>query len=152
MNRIPAIAAALPAILLAVGSLWSIAAVPVGGGLWPPDDVTLTEAIVTRNAAETSRLIGSGTDPNRPAHVRPGLITSDREYVLTPLVAAVWVRDSLLVSVLLRSGALPGPDELRVLRCLNEARLEENVRRVLERASRAPWPDCSEVTLPAVPR
>ncbi len=147
MRTLPAWIASIPAMALALASLWMTAAAAGGGGLWPADDVTLSEAVATRNAAETSRLIGLGADPNRATRVRPELLIG-QAVTVTPLEAAVWVRDQYLMTVLLESGALPDPEHVRVLRCLNDAEPDAHVRAVLQALSDTPWPACDTVTLP----
>ena len=56
----------LPCIALAAVSAWWFAGARLGGGLWPPDEVTLSEAIAARNNGEALRLIENGVDPNAP--------------------------------------------------------------------------------------
>ena len=67
---------ATPCLVLALLSTWWTGGRLAGTGLWPPDEVTLAEAVATRNNAEAVRLIESGADPNRPSHVRDGLLTN----------------------------------------------------------------------------
>ncbi len=147
MRTFPSWIASAPAMALALASLWMTVAAALGGGLWPADEVTLSEAVATRNAAEASRLIALGADPNRATPVRPDFLIG-RAVTVTPLEAAVWARDQYVMTVLLESGALPGPDEMRVLRCLNETQPDANVRATLQALSDAPWPVCDDVTLP----
>ncbi len=147
-GRIPAVLAGLPATALAVASLWATCGAAAGRGLWPPDEVNLSEAVVTRNAAEAGRLLALGGDPNRPAAVRPGLLRESESVTLTPLEAAVWMRDPSLVRLLRQSGAIPTAEALRVLRCLTDERPDAGVRAHMETLSAEPWPECAGVTLP----
>jgi hypothetical protein len=122
---------AAPCCVLALVSVWWTAARFVGNGLWPPDEVTLSEAAATRNNAEAVRLIGWGADPNRPTRVRDGLLTNGYAVTIKPIEAAVGAQRADSVRVLLVYGALVDRDELRVLRCLERARRDSGVRELL---------------------
>lgn len=102
------------AVTLVVVAGWVAGAAP----FWPTTRLTLSEAILTRDAAEAVRLIErEGADPNRRWPVRAGLI--DEPAALTPLEAAVMIRRSDLLSLLLRHGAtLPDGDARAALICL----------------------------------
>ena len=100
--------AALPAIALAVASLWWSAGAIRGNGLWPPDDVTLSEAIATRNNAEALRLIALGANPNVPSRVRDGMLTYGYDVTMRPLEAAVGAQREDSLRLLLEHGAKPG--------------------------------------------
>ncbi len=147
MRALLALLASAPAVVLALASVWLTAGAARGDGLWPADDVTLSEAVATRNAAEASRLIGMGVDPNRAARVRPGVLL-DHAILVTPLEAAVWAKDEHLLDVLLESGVLPPTSNMRVLRCLNEVEPDAGVRRRLQALSATPWPQCEGFTRP----
>jgi hypothetical protein len=96
----------------------ALAAVVVVGWLtgsdpfWPVPEVTLSEAVVTRDYAEIVRLIESGADPNQPSRVRPDVLNS-AEHTLTPLEAAVGTRTIELVRLLVRHGASVGSGSSR---------------------------------------
>jgi ankyrin repeat protein len=96
----------------------ALAAVVVAGWLagadpfWPLPEVTLAEAVVTRDYAEIVRLIEHGADPNQPARVRVDMLNS-AEHTLTPLEAAVGTRAIELVRLLVRHGASVGSGSSR---------------------------------------
>jgi hypothetical protein len=139
--------ALLPAAALAAVSLyWTVGAL-TGRGLWPADEVTLAEAIATRNSAEAVRLISFGEDPNARMRVRAGMLAGHDIWV-TPLEAAVWTRDAALARMLLAYGALADSHQVRVLRCLDDAVGGHAVHDVLAQLSAEPWPDCSDFQLP----
>ena len=147
---------ALPCVALAVVSAWWLVGGWFGGGLWAPDEVTLSEAVATRNNAEALRLISLGTDPNRPSRVRDGLLTNGYDVVVTPVEAAVGAQRADSLRMLLANGAAVDDRELRVLRCYERARRDSGVRAILDaRASGEPsttlgsGPDCTGVPLPA---
>jgi len=130
----------------------------LGRGLWPPDHVTLAEAIATRNNAEALRLIALGANPNQPSRVRDGLLTGGYDVVVTPLEAAVGAQRADSLRMLLANGAVVDERELRVLRCFERSRRDSGVREILDsRASGLPGesrgvnadePNCAGVRLP----
>ena len=122
---------AAPCLVLALLSAWWTAGRLAGDGLWPPDDVTLSEAVATRNNAEAVRLIDSGANPNQPSPVRDGLLTSGYAISIKPIEAAVGARRADSVRTLLANGAVVDQDELRVLRCLEETHHDSGVRELL---------------------
>lgn len=147
--------AALPCIVLAAASAWWVAGGWLGRGLWPPDDVTLAEAVATRNNAEALRLISLGADPNQPSHVRDGLLTNGYDVVVTPVEAAVGAQRADSLRMLLANGAVVDERELRVLRCYERTRRDAGVREILEARAAGepsttlgPGPDCTGVRLP----
>jgi hypothetical protein len=138
---------ATPCAALALLGAWWSAGLPTGGGLWPPDDVTLAEAVATRNNAEALRLIQRGADPNRAGPVREGLLTSGYDVIVLPVEAAVAAQRADSLRMLLANGASVDDRELRVLRCLERARRDSGVREILD--ARAPGePDCNDLRLP----
>ena len=138
---------AAPCLALTTVSGWWSVALAGGRGLWPPDEVTLSEAVATRNNAEALRLIEKGADPNRAGHVRDGLLTNGYEVVVLPLEAAVAAQRADSLRMLLATGASADEREFRVLRCLEQARHDSGVREILE--TRAPGEsDCTGVHLP----
>ena len=137
---------ALPCAILAAMSAWWIAGDLAGGGLWPADEVTLSEAIATRNTAEALRLIRLGADPNQPSRVRGGLLTSDADVTVRPVEAAVGAQRADALRMLLANGAAIDNRERRVLRCYEQRRRDSGVRELLGGESEAL--DCSGVRLP----
>jgi hypothetical protein len=123
---------ALPCVALAVASAWWFVGRLAGGGLWPPDRVTLGEAIATRNNAEALRLIMLGASPNQPTRVRAGLLSDGYDVVVTPLEAAVGAQRADSLRMLLASGAVLDGRELRVLRCYERVRRDAGVREILD--------------------
>jgi hypothetical protein len=148
--------AALPCIALAAVSAWWSAGGLVGRGLWPPDEVTLAEAIATRNNAEALRLIAIGADPNQPSRVRGGLLSEGYDVVVTPVEAAVGAQRADSLRMLLAHGAVIDERELRILRCYERVRRDSGVREILDiratgepSTTLGPGPDCSGVRLPS---
>jgi hypothetical protein len=122
---------ALPCLGLALSSAWWTVGSVAGDGLWPPDEVTLSEAAATRNNAEALRLIERGADPNQPSPVREGLLTAGYAVTIKPIEAAVAAQRADSVRLLLANGVAVDQEELRVLRCLEEARHDSGVRELL---------------------
>jgi hypothetical protein len=145
---LPGLVAAAPGVGLALCSLWWSVGAPLNGGLWPPDAVSLPEAVLTRNGAEVVRLVNAGARVDRRVPVDPSLLSGGEAVPLTALEAAVWARDPALVRLLVASGSAVDAATLLTLRCLSERHPDAGVRAALERLSAAPWPDCSGVPLP----
>ena len=138
---------ATPCAALALLSAWWSVGLPLGRGLWPADEVTLAEAIATRNNAEALRLIESGSDPNRAGSVRDGLLTNGYDVVVLPVEAAVAAQRADSLRMLLANGASVDDREWRVLRCLERARRDSGVREILD--ARVPGePTCDDIRLP----
>ena len=135
----------LPCIAFAALSGWWTMGAPFGAGLWPPDEVTLSEAIATRNNAEALRLIRLGADPNQPSRVRAGLLTSDYGVDVTPVEAAVGAQRVDALRMLLANGATIDANEMRVLRCYEQIRRDSGVRAFLGEPADV---DCAGVRLP----
>lgn len=138
---------ATPCAVLALFSAWWSVGLPLGRGLWPPDDVTLAEAVATRNNAESLRLIERGADPNRAGTVREGLLTNGYDVVVLPVEAAVAAQRADSLRMLLANGATVDDQELRLLRCLERARRDSDVRAILD-ARASGEPDCNDIRLP----
>ena len=136
------LAVMLPCVLLAVLSAWWAIVPP-----WPPDDVTLSEAIATRNTAEALRLIVQGADPNAASRVRDGLLVNGRDVAVTPVEAAVGAQRADALRQLLSYGARIDGRERLVLRCYEQTRRDAAVREILDEGA-AGEPDCAGVTLP----
>lgn len=143
-----AAATAMPCVVLAIVSGWWFAAGLAGGGLWPPDDVTLAEAVATRNTAEALRLIEHGADLNAPSRVRAGLLTSNYDVSVTPLEAAVGAKRADVLRMLLANGATVDAARLQVLLCYERERSDSGVRELLEARAGNVHPDCTGVRLP----
>jgi hypothetical protein len=137
---------ATPALALAAISAWWTAGRALGHGLWPPDSVTLSEAVATRNNAEALRLIRGGADPNQAWRVRGGLLTSSRDVTVTPVEAAVGAQRADALRMLLANGATIDGGQLQVLRCYERVRNDSAVREIL--GAGAETPDCTGVRLP----
>ena len=135
----------LPCLALAALSGWWTIGAPLGAGLWPPDEVTLSEAVATRNNAEALRLIRLGADPNQPSRVRAGLLTSDYAVDVTPVEAAVGAQRADALRMLLANGAKIDGSEMRLLRCYEQSRRDSGVRELL---GDPPDVDCAGVRLP----
>lgn len=120
-----------PCVVLALLSVWWTAAGFAGSGLWPPDDVNLSEAVATRNNAEAVRLMEYGADPNRPARVRDGLLTTGYGVTVTPLEAAVGAQRADTVRMLLAHGVFVDDAERQVLRCIEQTRHDSGVRELI---------------------
>jgi hypothetical protein len=138
---------AAPCLVLAFSSASWTAGRLAGDGLWPPDDVTLSEAVATRNTAEAVRLIESGVNPNQPSRVRDGLLTSGYAVTIKPIEAAVGAQRADSVRTLLVNGATVDREELRVLRCLEQTRHDSGVRELLAVQSTSDV-DCNGVRSP----
>ena len=136
-----------PCLGFALLSAWWTAGRLAGNGLWPPDDVTLSEAAATRNNAEAVRLIDSGADPNQPSRVREGLLTSGYPVTIKPIEAAVGAQRADSLQTLLANGAAVDQEELGVLRCLEQARHDSGVRELLAAHSTGDI-DCNGVRSP----
>jgi hypothetical protein len=128
-------------VFAALSGWWTVAP------LWPPDEVTLPEAIATRNNGEALRLIAQGADPNAPARVRDGLLVNGRDVVVTPVEAAVGAQRADSLRLLLSYGAVIDDRERLVLRCYEQTRRDSAVREMLD-AGASGDPDCAGVTLP----
>jgi hypothetical protein len=89
----------------------------VGGQLpfWTTPDLTLSEAVIVRDAAESLRLIRAGHDPSRAWPVRADLSETGHDDVMTPLEAAVAIRRVEIVHLLLEHGAALPPAERSAL-------------------------------------
>ena len=147
MNRNTLVIISLPCVVLAAISTWWTIGRAAGGGLWPPDQVTLAEAVATRNNAEALRLIAHGANPNERERVRDGLLVNGHDVFVSPLEAAVGAQRAEAIRMLLANGATLDDRELRVLRCYERTRSDSGVRDVLESLGHEPL-DCAGVTLP----
>jgi hypothetical protein len=138
----------LPCVVLAALSAWWLAGGLAGDGLWPADEVTLSEAVATRNNAEALRLIRLGADPNQPSRVRAGLLTSHADVTVRPVEAAVGAQRADALRMLLANGATIDGPELRVLRCYERVRRDSGIRDLLDARSGGVEDSCEAVRLP----
>ena len=138
---------AAPCVALTFLSAWWTVGLAAGGGLWTSDEVTLVEAVATRNTAEALRLIQRGADVNRPDRVRDGLLTNGYDIDILPVEAAVAAQRADALRMLLANGATVDDRELRVLRCLEESRHDAGIREILDARSTG-QADCAGVQLP----
>jgi hypothetical protein len=116
-----------PLLMLFAGTLvvvggWIVGAKP----FWPVTNLTLSEAVVTRDAGEVVRLIErERVDPNHSWPVRAELLETSP---ITPVEAAVATRRGEMVVLLLRHGAvLPEGPERDALICQAVRAREEEV-------------------------
>ena len=137
----------LPSTVVAAVGLWALATNTTGGWVWPRDSVTISEAVAVGDYAEVVRQIESGIDPNRVAEVRPDLLGSAVTHV-TPLQAAVWARSPRMVSLLLEHGVIVGDTGLIILKCMNDAHANREVRDLLDALPTVSSLGCDAVKLP----
>jgi hypothetical protein len=138
-GRLLPLLAVAPAVALAVLSVVATAAQPFGGGLWPPDEVTLPEAAATGNAAEVLRLLALGENPNLPARVRREVVNDPRA-TLTAFEAALLEGEPEVAALLLQRGASPTAAQVRDLWCSD--RLSADSRAVLAPLSAGALLEC----------
>ncbi|MEQ1757991.1 MAG: hypothetical protein ABL986_06700 [Vicinamibacterales bacterium] len=137
----------LPACVVALVGVWSTLSNPSGGWVWPPDRVTISEAVATGDYAEVMRLMESGVDPNLAASVRADLLGGS-PVQLTPAQAAVRARNAQMLRILLDGGVIVGPSRLAVLKCINDENGDRDVRALLDAIPSGPLPPCDQVTIP----
>jgi len=114
--------------------------------LWPPVNLTLSEAAALGDAGEIANQIARGVDPNSPAIVRRGFVNRD-PVVLTPLEAAVEHQRPDIVGVLILNGARADAPTIAPLRCVAQRLQDPRTEAVLERYVPGAV-DCARVTLP----
>jgi hypothetical protein len=137
----------VPAWIVAVVGGVSAFVNPRGAWTWPPDVVTISEAVATGNYAEVVRQSELGVDPNRPTSIRADMLTREATE-LTPLQAAVLGRNALMFRILLDQGAIVLPQTYAFLACANLKYPNEEITESLSRFAPADPPDCSTVTFP----
>ena len=113
--------------------------------VWPPTELTLSEAVALRDRGEVIRQIMLGVDPNRRYQTHD-VFRELEDVALTPLEAAVITRESSLVSLLLESGASINDGNATTLQCLANDVREESLRRYIVSVSKES--DCRDVPLP----
>ena len=144
---VPAYCVALPGIVVAMLFGVSGAASLVTGRplMWPPPDLTLSEAVALRDRGEVVRQIMFGADPNRryPTH---DVFRDGEEVALTPLEAAVITREPYMVGLVLQYGGIVTDQNTVTLQCLAADVGAPSIRRQLEEVTSEV--DCAGVTLP----
>jgi hypothetical protein len=108
----PLLAALVMAAVVVAG--WAAGRQP----FWPTPEVTLSEAVATRDLGEALRLIAQEhIDPDSAQPVRAGMLPDNQPAVLTPLAAAVETRRTEMVRLLLDHGASPAAAARTALIC-----------------------------------
>jgi len=141
-TRVALVLACIPVAALALVGAWAVVANTAGGWVWPPDDVNVSEAVATGNYAELVRLLENGADPTRSGAVRAPLLASEA-VVLTPLEAAVLVRNATMMQLLLARGAVLTRSVAGRLKCLNAEHPDQPVKDVLDELAPGDMPACS---------
>jgi hypothetical protein len=106
--------------------------------LWRPQELTLSEAAMVRDAAEMTRLIRGGADPNRASWVRDELVDSGRGESMTPLEAAIRNDRGEIVALLFREGLRLDADTRGAMIARARATGADEVLGELERAAVTP--------------
>lgn len=121
---------------LAVVGGWIAGADP----FWPIVDLTLSEAVLTKDAGEVVRLLErEGVDANRRWPVREELMNPPAS--VTPLEAAVMIRRSEIIPLLLRHGTVIPEGEDRVaLICLAVRSAADEIGEFLVKTGNGPDP------------
>jgi hypothetical protein len=109
--------------------------------LWPPDEVTLAEAVAVNSPAEVARLLAEGADPNAPSAVRPELLNTRRR-VFRPLEVAVLERLPTPAALLIDAGATLSPAEIQDLWCGDRGAPPPEIAAALEPLLRDGPPRC----------
>ena len=149
-QRVMALAVALPGVLVAAlfGVSGATALVTGKPLLWPPTELTLSEAVGLRDQGEAVRLVMLGADPNRRYDVRE-VFRDDEHILLTPLEAAVITREDYMLDLVLDHGARIDQRNAATLQCLAKAVGAEAITsRIIERSGEV---DCAGVELPWKP-
>jgi hypothetical protein len=113
--------------------------------IWPPEEITLSEAVALRDRGEVVRQIMLGMDPNRRYETHD-VFRDDEDVALTPLEAAVITRERYMVALVLEYGASLNDQNSATLQCLATNVRDESIRRYLADLSRDV--DCAGVELP----
>ena len=132
-NIVLAAAAGAPALL--VVCLETVTLVQAAAGAhprWPDVRLNLSEATAVRDTAEVVRLLDDGTDPNARYAVRPGLVDNSETVNITPIEAAISIRRSELVSLLLKRGVRVGAADWTRLRCVAREYEDEDLEAALD--------------------
>ncbi|NOT26965.1 MAG: hypothetical protein HOP16_12770 [Acidobacteria bacterium] len=122
VSRWSSIGLAVPGCVLAAASALALTLAAVDRHpMWPYTPLNLAEAAGTRDEAEVTRLVENGADATAAYSVRPGLMF-DVETRLTPLEAAVAVRDPEMLARLFDLGIPINATLWTRLRCLADER------------------------------
>jgi hypothetical protein len=149
-QRMLALCTALPAaIVLVIFGASGAAALVLGQPIaWPPQNVTLPEAVALRDRGEPALQMMRGVDPNGRYLVRN--VLRDNETVsLTPLEAAVITRESYMMGLVKDYGAVVDERNAAILQCLAKSVGAEGIRQEL--MARAGEAMCDRVELPWSP-
>ena len=119
-----------PAVVLSVPPLAGIGLVAIylivesarPGTLTATRPETIPEAIVMGNGPRALEMMAGGFDINAPARIRPGILDR-REYMVTPMEAALMMRRMEVVRLLVRTGIDMSRSKLAP--CLARERLPE---------------------------
>ncbi len=147
-RALPAYCLALPGIVVALVFGVSGAASLVTGTplVWPPPDLTLSEAVALRDRGEIVRQMMAGADPNR-RYPTYGVFREGEEVALTPLEAAVITREPAMVSLVLGYGGVLTDQNTVTLQCLADDVGAPPIRSQLAEMTRGDV-DCAGVALP----
>jgi hypothetical protein len=143
----PALALALPGVVLGVALLWHVLAPIANRARGEPEVLSMADVIVSRDGAEAAYRILRGTDPNRASALHRGS-RSAGPVALTPLEAAVVTGEAHLVQMLLDYGAVMDRRNIPRLWCFAEAIGEEPIGRFLLARTGASPPNCAGVAVP----
>ena len=147
-RALPVYCLALPGIVVALvfGISGAASLLTDGPLVWPPPEVTLSEAVALRDRGEVVRQMMSGADPNRRYPTRD-VFREGEEVALTPLEAAVITRDSAMVSQVVGYGGVVTDQNTVTLQCLADEVGAPAIRSQLAEMTRNDV-DCAGVTLP----
>jgi hypothetical protein len=112
------LALALPPVAVLVAFAVSGGAALAAGQplFWPAQPVTLTEAIGMQDTAEIVRQISLGANPNI-RYDAWDILKRYQHVSVTPLEAAIAMREQYLFDILVAHGALVTPENARTLHC-----------------------------------
>lgn len=136
-----------PLVVIAAFAASGAAALTTGQPLfWPAQPVTLTEAIGMQDSAEVVRQIALGANPNA-RYDTWDILKRDLHVYVTPLEAAVAMREQYLFDLLLAHGALLTRENAPTLHCFA---IQEHASEIAAYvAARFPPPaSCDGVQLP----
>ena len=133
----------MPALLTVAAALWIDLGWVLGRPAWPEPEMTLSEAAALSSSGEAvSMITRQHKDPNRAWPVREGILGAAVE--ITPLEAAVAIRRTEMVRVLLAHGARVTDDGQRTrLICFAQSVGATPIVDALAAADGAPVPECT---------
>lgn len=150
LEALPPWCVALPPALVAIlFALSGVSALLAGRPLvWPPQELTLAEAVGLRDQGEVVRLIANGADPNARYAVH-NVFREDEHIAMTAFEAAVVTREVYMMMLVENYGGIVDARNGAVLQCLAQALDADDVRQfVVERTREIP---CDGVPLPWQP-